>query len=340
MNRACFLKNTTELSSSTKLNLHENIDKRAASDLLKSIYLRMKKQPLLIMIIGVLTLSTVLSGCRIKSEEESFSFVFMTDIHVQPEKNATEGLKKAIIAINEMNPDFVITGGDLIMDALGQSYGRADSLYKLYQKTISNLKMPVYNTMGNHELYGIYPESGADRLHPEYGEKMFEKRLGKSYYSFDYNGWKFMILNSVEESMEHKYVGKIDESQMEWIKRELNKTDSLSPIVIVTHIPFLSVEAQKYIGATVPEAASSVVCNSKEVLDLFIQHNLKLVLQGHTHLVQDIFIDDIHFISGGAISGSVWRGPSHGDEEGFMFITVRDNEFQWEYIDYEWKISK
>jgi len=43
-------------------------------------------------------------------------------------------------------PNFVITGGDQIMDAMGQSYGRADSLYNLYQETVKELKMPVCNT--------------------------------------------------------------------------------------------------------------------------------------------------------------------------------------------------
>ena len=70
-----------------------------------------------------------------KVEEEkqnSFSFIFCTDIHVQPERNAIKGFTQAIDAINKLQPAFVITGGDLIFDALGQSYERADSLYNLY----------------------------------------------------------------------------------------------------------------------------------------------------------------------------------------------------------------
>jgi hypothetical protein len=120
-----------------------------------------------------------------KNSSEDFSFVFMTDIHLQPELNAPQGFKQAMDSINKFNPGFVITGGDLIMDALGQTWGRSDSLYKLYLEMIPGLKMPVYNTMGNHEIYGIYKESGADITHPEYGEKMFEKRLGRSYNQFN-----------------------------------------------------------------------------------------------------------------------------------------------------------
>ncbi len=80
-----------------------------------------------------------------KSADE-ITFVFMTDIHIQPERNAIEGFKKAIQKVNELKPDFVITGGDLIMDALAVNYERADSLYNLYKETIKLLKAPVYNT--------------------------------------------------------------------------------------------------------------------------------------------------------------------------------------------------
>nr|NQU90394.1 hypothetical protein [Bacteroidota bacterium] len=75
-----------------------------------------------------------LTGCinqSGKGELNQFSFAFITDIHLQPERNATEGFVQAIGELNALKPDFVITGGDLIMYALGQTWGRADSLYKL-----------------------------------------------------------------------------------------------------------------------------------------------------------------------------------------------------------------
>ena len=62
----------------------------------------------------------------------------MTDIHIQPEENAVAGFTQALDSVNKLNPDFILTGGDLIMDALGQSYGRADSLYNLYMEVIKN----------------------------------------------------------------------------------------------------------------------------------------------------------------------------------------------------------
>lgn len=273
------------------------------------------------------------------SKEESFSFVFCTDIHVQPERNAVQGFTQAIDTINKLKPAFVLTGGDLIMDALGQTYGRADSLYNLYHEVSKKFQVPVYNTIGNHEIYGIYKKSGADPTHPEYGEKMYENRLGKSYYSFEHKGWKFIVINSIEDTRKNKYVGLVDEEQIEWIKKELTLTDPKTPIVISTHIPLMTIFAQKYEGSTAPNDSALVVVNSKEVLDLFKGHNLKLVLQGHLHTVEDIYVDGVHFITGGAISAGWWKGPNLGFEEGFMLISVKGDEFDWKYIDYGWKVN-
>ncbi len=294
------------------------------------------------LIIALAALGLLLSGCTKSGKnqnDDSFSFVFMTDIHIQPEQNAVQGLKQAIDTVNNLNPDFVITGGDLIMDALGQSYGRADSLYNLYLETAKGINVPVYNTLGNHEIFGIYKKSKADPSNPEYGEKMFEKRLGKSYYTFEHKGWKFFIINSVEDTKKSSYVGCIDNQQIDWIKNELSKTDATTPIVISTHIPFITAYKQKYYGSTLGNDSSLVVYNSKEVIDLFKGHNLKLVLQGHLHTVEDIYIDGIHFITGGAVCARWWKGPNMGYEEGFVNITIKGDDFTWKYVDYGWEVK-
>jgi len=299
----------------------------------------MKYVSYFILIVSVL----FLNSCNSKTLEKkinSFSIAFMTDIHLQPELNAPQGFIQAMDSINAFSPDFVISGGDLIMDALGQSYGRADSLYNLYNEMVKRLKMPVYNTMGNHEIYGLYKESKADVNNPEYGEKMFEERIGKSYYSFEHKGWKFYIINSIEDTKRNSYIGWIDSTQLDWIKQDLSKTDTKMPIVLTTHIPLLTAFMQKYHGSTIKNDSSLVVANSKELLDLFAGHNLKLVLQGHLHTVEDISIDGIHFITGGAVSGAWWTGPNLKFEEGFTQITFKDNTFVTKYKDYGWEVSK
>ena len=107
-----------------------------------------KKQLVPVIIVSVILFS--FSSCNTPKKEEAkdqdaFSFAFLTDIHLQPERNAGQGFRQAIDTVNKLDPDFVITGGDQIMDALGQTESRADSLYDMYIELSGLFTMPVYN---------------------------------------------------------------------------------------------------------------------------------------------------------------------------------------------------
>ena len=114
-------------------------------------------------------------------KDSSFSIAFMTDIHLQRERHAQEGFLQAIKHVNQQDVDFVITGGDLIMDALGVGFGKADSLYLMYTGLLDSFSVPVYNTLGNHEVFGIYEKSGVEATHQDYGKKMFQRYFKHSY---------------------------------------------------------------------------------------------------------------------------------------------------------------
>lgn len=295
------------------------------------------KTRILLSILLLISLLSYSQNSKSTKNNSGFSIVFMTDIHIQPELNAVDGFRKAVDHVNKLKPDLVITGGDLIMDALAVNQQRADSLYALYNKEVKRLAMPVYNTIGNHELFGVYRESGVDTTHELYGNRMFKQRIGKNYYSFTHKGWKFIVLDAIYATPDRKYKGFVSSDQIEWIKAELKNTGNTIPIVIVVHIPLLSSISQFNKGATAANSDGLVIGNSKEVLGLFNNHNLKLVLQGHLHILEDNYIGNIHFITGGAVCGKWWEGPNEGTEEGFLHINFKNNNFDWKYIDYGWE---
>ena len=295
-------------------------------------------QPRAVIIISVLLL--FLFSCEKSKDKESFSFAFLTDIHLQPEKNADLGFKQAIDTVNKLNPEFVISGGDQVMDALGVTESRADSLYDLYIELSALLNMPVYNTIGNRELFGIYEESGVDPSHPLYGEKMYEERIGALYYAFDYKGWRFYIIDSVDGREDRQgYLGQVDSEQLAWLENDLEMVDHETPIAVTIHVPVITLQTELPKGDNGTKGDVLVIDNSTEVLSAFKDHNLKLVLQGHLHILEDIYAGGIHFITGGAISGSWWNGPRNDTQEGFLMIHVEGDAFDWEYIDYGWEVG-
>lgn len=298
----------------------------------------MKKLALFTLIIGFL-ISCQPTKKQSLPDSNNFSFVFMTDIHLEPERRATEGLLQAIDTINKLNPDFVLTGGDNIMDALGQKQSRADSLYSLFKTTIKNLKMPVYYTLGNHEVFGLYKESGISPDNKMYGKKMYEKRLGKRYYSFDHKNWHFIVLDGIGITPDRHYYGIVDSVQVEWLKNDLQKTGKDKPVAIVIHIPLITIHTQIMQGPTVGLARSSVITNAHEIISILEQYKVKLVLQGHAHFLEDIYYNGIHYITGGAVSAVAWRGTRPGLEEGFVQINISGEDFSWKYIDYGWDVG-
>ena len=105
-------------------------------------------------------------------------------------------------------------------------------------------------------------------------KKMYLKRIGQRYYSFDHKGWHFMILDSVGETADRGYRGFIDSAQRAWIKRDLARVEQEVPIVVSVHIPFLSVVPQLIYDSFLDNDPVTVIDNSREVLDLFKQKHL------------------------------------------------------------------
>ena len=71
--------------------------------------------------------------------------------------------------------------------------------------------------------------------------------------------------------------------------------------------------------------------------DLLKQYNVRLVLQGHQHIHEEIQERGRWFVTGGGICASWWSGPLADTEEGYVLVHVGDNgDLSWEYIDYGW----
>jgi len=267
------------------------------------------------------------------SNENSFEFAFLTDIHIRPDMNAPKGFQMAIDKVNQLNPDFVITGGDLVFDAMRGNRQKSDSLFTLYKNMSKGFKMPVYNCLGNHDLFAIYPESPENENHPDYKYGMFERYFGKTYYSFNHKGWHFIVLNSLDVTEDKKYKGHFHGKQLEWLKSDLDNVSKSMPIVIVSHLPMLTVR-----GQVTGTAGNSVIDNVAEVFKLTENHNLKLILQGHIHWKEYGFVNDrFEYITGGSIAGNGWKGRRHNTKEGFVYVNVTGDDFSWEYIDHGWE---
>jgi 3',5'-cyclic AMP phosphodiesterase CpdA len=264
--------------------------------------------------------------------QEPFTFLFVTDAHIQPELNGVVGTDMAFKKARAVKADFAINGGDHVFDSLGVPKQRALMLFDLYGKTEQDLGVKVYHTIGNHDVLGIYPASGIAQDDPLYGKKLFEEHFGKLYYSFDHKGHHFIVLDSIGITQDRAYEGRIDATQLQWLAADLAALPPGTPVIVSVHIPLVTA-----FGAYMPEQTvapthhSLSVANANQVLELFAGHNVLGVLQGHTHINETVLWKGVPYITGGAVCGNWWHGTRLGTPEGFTVVTVANNRLTTHY---------
>ena len=272
-----------------------------------------------------------------------FRFAFLTDIHIDRHREAPRGVGECIAAVNAISPsvDFVLTGGDLIMDALAVDAASIREQWQLFDQEWKNLQVKSYHTIGNHDIGGWVRGGKLPVDAPEYGKALFVERYGggRSYQSFDHRGWHFIVLDSVAyDETTGGYQGWIDEAQLEWLKNDLQRVGKKTPVIVSTHIPFFSIWGQYNADPRKGESRGGVVGNAHEVRKLLSDYSVKLVLCGHGHVSERIELSHHNrttYIQGGAVSGMWWKGPVHGNPEGFGLVScAEDGSFTYDYTSY------
>lgn len=149
-------------------------------------------------------------------EVGSFQFAQLTDVH------ELIGSDNFISIINELNtdikPDFTIITGDITDHGTNEQYDK-------YLEDASLIDSPVYVTTGNHDV----------RWWNANGKKDWETKIGELYYSFDYKGVHFLMLDS---SCNFELDGKYNKKQVEWVLNDLQNVSKDTPILIFAHHPF------------------------------------------------------------------------------------------------------
>lgn len=293
---------------------------------------------------GAVTLAPLFSQGRIARGRTGFRFVHMTDIHVQPELHAGEGLALCVKKILELEPRprFIISGGDHVMDLLNCKLERADVQFGVLKEALKPLEMPIHHAIGNHDVYGWSHTSPITVDDPLYGKNMFQERLSEKErsYRFTHGHWHFIVLDTISPAG-RDWIGRVDDSQLQWLKDELAKIQKGQPIVLTVHVPIITAYVQFNEGTSFPSPNKLVTENGKSVLDLFKGHNLKLVLQGHTHVIEEVDYAGTKFFTAGSVCGEWWKGPRLGiHPEGFTVVDVEDDNIRVKYQPYGWHADR
>jgi Icc protein len=301
---------------------------------------------------GLVLSSTVAPAAAVQTARPArkrvLRFAHMTDVHVQPEKGAAEGMAAALRHAQGLDDpiEFVVTGGDAVMDAFGADAARTKTQWNIWKSVLRDeCSVPVAHCIGNHDIWGwAKSSSGTSGDEPGWGKQSAIDNFGipDRYYSVLRAGWKFIMLDSTRSDGEG-YLAYLDDAQHDWLVRELRDTDPSTPIVIVSHIPILTVTAQIYDKKRVSENATHlpggwVHLDALRLKNLFRKHpNVRLCLSGHMHLIDHVVYNDAHHICDGAVSGAWWGGDNQECDEGYGVVDLFDDgSFEHRYIAYNW----
>ncbi len=287
-------------------------------------------------------------SAKASNAKKSVRFAFMSDIHVKPGIVPETGMAKALQHINKLKPkvDFIINGGDSIMDALAATKESAQTQWNLYHSILKKENtLPIYPCIGNHDVYGWF-QKNPDTSDPLYGKKwaVNELKMQDRYYHFNKAKWDFIVLDSTQNNPAGGYIGKIDEEQLIWLKNKLAEIPTDHFICIISHIPILSICAGLFFNKTEANGDLMIKRNLMHsdffpLKTIFNKYpNIKTCLSGHIHLQDEINYHGIDYYCNGAISGNWWGGAFQEFDPAYaVFEFFDDGTCKREIVSYPWK---
>ncbi len=253
-------------------------------------------------------------------EQEHHQFLVLADPQTANAEDMTrlhaESVKD-IQALRAQLPDtpmFGVSNGDIMWDHL--------KLYPDYIRAVSDMGIPFYQVVGNHDLDMQSPtQVGATNT--------FSHHFGPSHYAFNHGAVHYVVLNDVFWYGEG-YIGYLDERQMQWLKQDLALIEPGRTVVVFMHIPAYSTLPERQ-GEGGPSIRASLA-NRQYLYEVLAPYNAH-IMTGHTHELEHVFEGGAHEHVCGALCGAWWTGDimRDGGPNGYMVFNVRGEELRWQY---------
>ena len=260
-------------------------------------------------------------------DEIPFNFIAYGDTRNDTMPHAVSSLHDNMIDLYlAHNPELILHTGDLAL--LGGNWTQLLE-FNASMADVWDSGVPFYSAPGNHETYiGGWVE---DHSFTNYTQYVHYEDVAAAcggtelYFSFDYGGVHFVILNT-----EDSWVGDVFQcstEQITWLQTDLANVEDDTFLVVAFHRPAYSVREAR------PDRWAEARTIRDEFHSLFLQHDVDLVLTGHDHHYYRTVRDGIYYVvtgGGGAPpagideSATAWREGDVGFNE-FHYCNVQVN---------------
>jgi 3',5'-cyclic AMP phosphodiesterase CpdA len=244
--------------------------------------------------------------------------------------NVRGKVEGALGEIAALRPSFVLATGDLVLDANRAPHEVLERRLELYRSATASMGVPVYSTIGNHELRGVVSEGTSGR-ESDYGLGLFEATFGPTYYSFDRGAFHFVALDThrpgpgQEDPREWAWNRMRDEVK-HWLRRDLDAHGDRVKVVL-NHEPFFSDPSWPL---DAEELAKYVVSDE----GIFEEQAVAYSLNGHVHSNGLERGEHTTHISVGSLFGMGWYLPPDLYPRGYRIYYARGGQLYgaWKLI--------
>lgn len=222
-------------------------------------------------------------------------------------------LRQAVADTNLLDPDLVMTVGDLI-----QGYNQTPEWLEEMQEfkgIMGKLKMSWFPVAGNHDIYW----RGKGKKPQGHHESNYEKHFGPLWYSFPHKDCGFIVMYSDEgnaktnrKSFSVPELQMVSDKQLAFVDKALNQFKDKSHVFVFLHHPRWT--GGRYTGSNWDVVHKKFVAAG----------NVSAVFAGHVHHLRYDEKDGIEYhtlaTTGGVLSGDF---PNAGFLHHFNVVTVR-----------------
>lgn len=230
------------------------------------------------------------SGASFNNNPRNFHFVVMPD-HTGAHRSGI--LKKGVDRINLLQPEFVVSIGDLIEGYTHDSL-LIENQWKEFNTSIQNLTMPFFYVAGNHDFTNRTME------------KIWLQKYGTPYYYFIYKNVLFLCLNTEDGTTALKKPDLSDE-QLSFVEKTLAAHSGVEWTMVFMHQPLWM---------------TPTATNWKKT-ERLLSSRKHSVFTGHTHQYALHHRNNSDYFVLSTMGGvNSLRGKEHGEFDHFLWVTM------------------